>query len=103
VVRWWDVAGRELRTSWAVERGGVRALAFAPDGRSLVTSSSRYAAAPSVVQFWDMSGEERLRLKGGARQIRALSFATAHGRRLAAAGFDGTVVIWEGATRRQGD
>jgi WD40 repeat protein len=103
VVRLWDVAGRNLRTSWKVEAGGVRALAFAPDGRSLVTACCRDVDVPSVVQFWDEWGEERLRLRGGAKQIRGLSFATAHGRRLAAAGFDGTAVVWEGAARREGD
>jgi WD40 repeat protein len=48
-VKLWDVERRRVRARLEGEMGMVRAMAFAPDGRALVTGS------PETVMLWDVS------------------------------------------------
>ncbi len=81
-------SGEEFPTS----KGGLTvpyALAFTPDGRSLV------AATDDGVRFIEpLTGRELLRLHGGQGAVRCLAF-NRNGTLLATGGADSTVVFWD--------
>ncbi len=89
-VRIWDVAtGRPLATLEG-HTDRVRAVAFAPDGKSLATASS-----DGTVRLWDVaSWRERSVLKGHADSVHAVAFSP-DGKTLASAGNDGDVRLWD--------
>ncbi len=68
---------------------GVHGVAFAPDGRSLATSS-----ASGTIRIWDtLLGLELLTLKGRGVQVNGLAFSP-DGRTLVSCAHDGSVHIW---------
>jgi hypothetical protein len=76
--------------------GPVRALAFAPDGRSAASGGE-----DRTVRVWDVgSGKERLRLEGHADEVVAVAFS-ADGRHLLSAGGDRTLRLWDVATGKE--
>jgi WD40 repeat protein/mono/diheme cytochrome c family protein len=76
--------------------GPVRALAFAPDGRSAASGGE-----DRTVRVWDVaSGKERLRLEGHADEVLAVAFS-ADGRRLLSAGGDRTLRLWDASTGKE--
>ena len=78
----WDVKAGKERARLSGHEGGVRALAFAPDGRTLATAGTR----DGVVRVWDVgTGAERAALVGHTVPVFDLVFR-ADGRALASAG-----------------
>jgi WD40 repeat protein len=70
--------------------GFVAALAFAPDGKTLISASG-----DGLVRLWDPAArKERLLLKGHKGAALALSLSR-DGRTLASGGEDGTVRLWD--------
>jgi WD40 repeat protein len=91
-VRVWEAAtGQQLLCLEGSGRSGqVPCVAFSPDGRTLA------APCPPDVLLWDAAtGRPVLRLKGGASEpVNHLAFSP-EGQRLAAAGRDGMVRVWD--------
>ncbi|OAI39773.1 hypothetical protein AYO40_05465 [Planctomycetaceae bacterium SCGC AG-212-D15] len=94
-LRLWDPrSGALIQSLPAYPHGdvGPLAVAFAPDDRWLAT-----AGGEAVVRIWQREPIEQKRtLRGHTREITALAFAPND--RLASAGYDRTVRIWNAAT-----
>jgi len=78
-----------------VRQGGVRSVAFSPDGAALVSGD-----AEGTVQLWSAkTGHQRARLVGHGGRVRSVAFSP-DGRTLASGGADGTVRLWDVASAR---
>ncbi len=94
VIVFWDgETGKELRRT---PGGSFQALAFSPDG-TLLASGER----TGQVRLWDVrTGEGLFTLNAQAGGVRCLAFADS--RRLATAGLDTTVLVWDLAAAVRG-
>jgi RNA polymerase sigma factor (sigma-70 family) len=93
----WDVAtGKPCHDFGHTYR--INALAFAPDGRTLV-SAATYTDA--VIRLWDpLTGRQKDAWRGHQWGMDGLAIAP-DGRLVASAGQDGTVRLWEFATGKE--
>jgi RNA polymerase sigma factor (sigma-70 family) len=94
-VRLWDVeTGKEIR-SWKVPRGSRR-LAFAPDGRTLLSTTR----AASGIRGWNLAtGEELPDFGGHLAGVDSLTFSP-DGKTLFSTGHDHTIRSWNVAAGR---
>jgi WD40 repeat protein len=75
---------------WDGHAAGVRALAFAPDGRSLVSG-----AADGTVRVWSFDDSApRARLDGHSNFVTGVAFS-ADGQLVVSAAADGTIRVWD--------
>lgn len=95
-VRIWDVeSGRCLRTLTPAKTGRVVAIAFSPDGGSVVSAGAYPGYA---VKLWDAeTGHEKRELRGPTGLVEAVAFLP-NGSAVLAAGVDGNVRSWDVAT-----
>jgi WD40 repeat protein/serine/threonine protein kinase len=80
----------------AGHKGGVLAVAFAPDGQRLVTGGK-----DGTARVWDAtSGQELLRLQGHRSEVTAVAYAPG-GQWLVTGSLDGTARVWDAASGRE--
>ncbi|MBI4951158.1 MAG: WD40 repeat domain-containing protein [Myxococcales bacterium] len=91
----WEREPETQRARFAPRLGGVRALAFSPDGAALVVTGD----GPMVRVFDTATGAARHTLSGHVDRVEAVGFARGGGT-LASASVDGTVRLWDPATGR---
>jgi eukaryotic-like serine/threonine-protein kinase len=76
--------------------GAVRAVAYSPDGRRIVTGSEDQTA-----QVWDAAnGKELVTLRGHRASVEAVAFSP-DGRRIVTASADQTTKVWETASGKE--
>ena len=86
----WDLVARKAKGYLSGHgQGGVLALAFTHDGRTLATGSQ-----DRTIKLWNVrTGQERMTLGGNRHNVYNLAFTRA-GDRLLSTGEDGTLRIW---------
>ncbi|MCI0456897.1 MAG: sigma-70 family RNA polymerase sigma factor [Gemmataceae bacterium] len=97
-VRLWDVASGKPVAVLEGHTNAVRALAFAPDGKTLASASDDW-----TVRLWDLTTRKEVRRFTAHRgPVWSVAFSP-DGKRLASGGNDkeNTVRIWEAATGRE--
>jgi WD40 repeat protein len=89
-VRLWDVEAREQRMALAGHGSTIKALAFSPDGRTLLSAEEN-----GILIVWDVvSGRELRRFDWGIGAVRDVAIAP-DGMTAAVAGSDRTVLVWD--------
>lgn len=92
LVLWNLASGRIMRTVSGLA-GGVPALAFSPDGATLVSGHDN-----AEVNAWEVRTDHGpRRFSGPGRKVRAVAFSP-DGKMVAAGGLDGMVHVWDAAT-----
>jgi WD40 repeat protein len=97
---WKDVAAPGGQEILGRSDDRVWAMAFTPDGKTLVTAAGRGAGSPMPLTLWDVTTRKELaRLTGHRTAVEALAMS-GDGKLLASADQDGRVIIWDLAARK---
>ena len=97
IVRLWDVdTDTEIGILWE-HIGGVKSVAFSPDGRILATAGS----VDGTVRLWDVDTQTEIGiLRGHTGWLNDVSFSP-DGKKIVSGSNDRTVRIWDVATRTE--
>jgi WD40 repeat protein len=102
VVSLWDVASGKRKLTFDGPWGPVIGLALSPDG-SLLASSAREKnyTRRNAVHLWDTASAKEVGTAGTDLGFASPPAFSADGKLLAAGNEDGTIRIWDAATRRE--
>jgi WD40 repeat protein len=96
VIHLWDTATGQRKGPQEAHQDVVTCVAFAPDGRTLVSGSR-----DRTVRFWETAtGKQTGVLADHEGEVLAVAFG-AKGKLLATAGRDKTVLLWDAVTRKR--
>jgi WD40 repeat protein/regulation of enolase protein 1 (concanavalin A-like superfamily) len=95
-VRLWDVATRKEARRFLGHRGGVRAVAFTPDGRHAFSASR-----DTTLRLWEVQTGRQVRVFQGHKHIIDCLALSPNGRHVLTGSVDKTVRLWDAATGRE--
>ncbi len=98
IVSLWNVEQRKLAHLLEGPVSDILAVAFSPDGQTLVSSHYHRSNAKSLLIFWNVKTGKRLRTQDlGIESVTSLAFS-ADGRTLLSGGGHGSIGSWDVAT-----
>ncbi|GAA0247176.1 hypothetical protein GCM10010492_53500 [Saccharothrix mutabilis subsp. mutabilis] len=98
----WNTADRSIRAVLTDGEVFTNAAAFSPDGHLLATATQPFPCCPdgapgNTLTLWDLDTGTPTRRAGHTGQVLGIAFSP-DGRRIATAGVDRSVLIWDSAT-----
>jgi WD40 repeat protein len=101
MIRMWDVAQAKLVHEWKGPTSFTCAVRFSPDGHTLAAAGYETGAGNAIYFYDTRTGKELPTLPGHpSGGVRRLAF-TPDGRQLVSGGFDGAVIVWDLAQRKE--
>jgi WD40 repeat protein len=101
MIRVWDVAAGKQVQEWKGPNSFTCAVRFSPDGKTLAAAGYESGPGNAIYLYEVATGKELPKLAGHpSGGIRRLVF-TPDGKQLISGGFDGTVRLWDLATRKE--
>ena len=86
----WDIASSSLKNTLIGHTGGVYAIAFSPDGKTLASGSF-----DNTICLWDVSaGEHKSSIIAHTDYITSVAYSP-DGNTFASYGQDGTIILWD--------
>jgi RNA polymerase sigma factor (sigma-70 family) len=103
----WDLKTGDKLRSLTADMVQICRLAFSPDGKSLAASARSNGGFPppkgsraEVVRFWEVDTGRLHELEGHTGEVTSLAFSP-DSKVLATGGHDGTLLLWDTATRKR--